>query len=158
MSCVLDIILQSEKMNYSIEKSQKSDYQDIIEIWEASVRATHHFLTEEDILYFKPLILDQYLDAVELRIARNEQGEIVGFLGVAEQGLEMLFLHPEYIGKGLGRQLMEYAFEHMQVKKVDVNEDNPKAAAFYKKMGFKVVSRSELDNSGKPYPILHMEL
>ncbi|HAS41095.1 MAG TPA: GNAT family N-acetyltransferase [Microscillaceae bacterium] len=145
-------------MNYSIEKTQKSDYQDIIEIWEASVRTTHHFLTEEDILYFKPLILDQYLDAVELRVARNEQGVIVGFLGVAEQGLEMLFLHPEYIGKGLGRQLMEYAFEHLQVNKVDVNEDNPKAAAFYKKMGFKVVSRSELDNSGKPYPILHMEL
>ncbi len=143
---------------YTIANAQKSDYQDIIKIWEASVRATHHFLTEEDIQYFKPLILDQYLDAVTLRVARDEQGIIVGFLGVAEQGLEMLFLDPGHIGRGLGRQLTEYAFDHFQINKVDVNEANPKAAEFYKKMGFKVVSRSEVDSSGKPYPILHMEL
>ena len=143
---------------YTIANAQKSDYQDIIKIWEASVRATHHFLTEEDIQYFKPLILEQYLDAVTLRVARDEQGVIVGFLGVAEQGLEMLFLDPGHIGRGLGRQLTEYAFDHFQINKVDVNEANPKATEFYKKMGFKVVSRSEVDSSGKPYPILHMEL
>ena len=54
-------------MNYSINTVEKSEYTSIIEIWEASVRATHHFLSEADIAYFKPLILNQYLDLVELR-------------------------------------------------------------------------------------------
>ncbi|GAM72145.1 acetyltransferase [Vibrio sp. JCM 19236] len=39
-----------------------------------------------------------------------------------------------------------------------MNEQNPEAAGFYKKMGFKVTSRSPLDDMGKPFPILHMEL
>ncbi|HBF71237.1 MAG TPA: GNAT family N-acetyltransferase, partial [Alteromonas australica] len=33
----------------------KDNYQELIEIWEASVRATHDFLPEESILELKPL-------------------------------------------------------------------------------------------------------
>ncbi|ENH9207696.1 GNAT family N-acetyltransferase, partial [Vibrio vulnificus] len=44
------------------------------------------------------------------------------------------------------------------VTKVDVNEQNPQAVGFYEHMGFKVVSRSPLDDMGKPFPILHMTL
>ena len=34
---------------------------------------------------------------------------------------------------------------------------NEQALGFYLKYGFSVVSRSERDGTGKPYPILHME-
>lgn len=145
-------------MNYTITQVQKEDYQVLIKIWEASVRATHHFLKEEDIGYFKPLILHEYFDAVTLRCIKQETGEILGFVGVAEQSLEMLFLNPAYIGKGLGKLLTQYAIEHFKANKVDVNEDNPQALAFCKKMGFQVITRSALDALGKPYPILYMEL
>ena len=144
-------------MEYKIEIATKADYLEIIEVWEASVKATHHFLNEEDIAYFKPLILDNYLDAVELRCAKDKYNKIIGFLGVAEENLEMLFLHPNTIGKGLGKKMLQYALMELDVKKVDVNEDNSSAADFYKSQGFKVVSRSETDPLGKPFPILHME-
>lgn len=49
-------------MNYTITQVQKEDYQVLIKIWEVSVRATHHFLKEEDIEYFKPLILHEYFE------------------------------------------------------------------------------------------------
>ena len=62
----------------------KSDYLKIIEVWESSVRATHHFLSEEDIQYFKPLILNQYLDAVALYCTKNANGSITGFAGIAD--------------------------------------------------------------------------
>lgn len=130
----------------------------ILEVWEASVRATHHFLKEEDIAYFKPLILNQYLDMVELRSLKTHDGKIVGFLGVAETNLEMLFLHPDHHGKNLGRLMLKYAIDELGATKVDVNEQNPLATAFYKKHGFEVIGRSELDQEGKPYPILHMKL
>jgi putative acetyltransferase len=87
-------------VNYKIETPAREDYPQIVNVWEASVRATHHFLREEDI---KPLILDQYLDMVELRVLRTEKGKIIAFLGVHQSSLEMLFLHPDNIGKGLGR-------------------------------------------------------
>lgn len=143
---------------YQIESIAKQDYQEVVELWEASVRATHHFLKEEDIEYFKPLILNTYLDAVELRCIKNETGKLIGFLGVADQNLEMLFIHPDFRGIGIGKTLLKYSIDTMGVKKVDVNEQNGQALEFYQHCGFEVTKRSELDSSGKPYPILHMEL
>lgn len=145
-------------MKYKIDNIKKVEYNEVVSIWEASVRATHHFLKEEDIQYFKPLILNTYLDAVELKCVRNEEDKIIGFLGVADQNLEMLFIHPNYRGKQIGKTLLDFSIEKMNVKKVDVNEQNDQAVGFYKKCGFETTSRSELDASGKPYPTLHMEL
>jgi putative acetyltransferase len=41
---------------------------------------------------------------------------------------------------------------------VDVNEQNAAAVAFYQACGFVNEGRSELDESGRPYPLLHMRL
>jgi putative acetyltransferase len=140
------------------EPAVAADYPEIVEVWEASVRATHHFLLEEHIQFFKPLILRDYLKMVQLWCVRNEQRNIVGFLGVADGNIEMLFLHPAVIGKGIGKELTEFAIREMNASKVDVNEQNPQAVKFYERMGFTVKSRSAKDGLGKPFPILHMEL
>ena len=145
-------------MSFKVEKVSKNDYEEIVEVWEASVRATHTFLTEDDITFFKPLILNQYLDAVTLRCLKDESGSILGFIGVSENSLEMLFLSPKHRGMGLGKHLLKLAVEEFGVTKVDVNEQNPEACGFYQHFGFSIIGRSELDGSGKPYPILHMEL
>lgn len=144
--------------SFKIDIVQKSEYETLVALWEASVRATHHFLKEEDIHYFRPLILNTYLDAVVLRCAKDDQGTILGFLGVAEQNLEMLFIHPNSRGMGIGKKLLNHAIVDLQVEKVDVNEQNEQALGFYRNQGFEVVGRSALDGSGKPYPILHMKL
>lgn len=36
------------------------DYDELLTVWEASVRSTHHFLAEKDIQFYKPLIREQY--------------------------------------------------------------------------------------------------
>ena len=104
-----------------------------------------------------PLILDKYFDVVLLKCVKNTEGEIIGFLGIADHKIEMLFVSPSAQGQGVGSALCQYAIEYQDVNKVDVNEQNPRAREFYEKMGFNVVSRSELDSQGMPYPILHME-
>lgn len=121
------------------------------------MRATHLFLQEEDIDYFRPLILHQYQKAVELACARNTENRILGFIGIADGKIEMLFLLPECRGKGIGKMLVQYAVETRHVKQVDVNEQNTQAVQFYEHVGFRVFGRSELDGLGKPYPILHMK-
>ncbi|MET2985645.1 GNAT family N-acetyltransferase [Aureibaculum conchae] len=145
-------------MKNQVVKINKTEYKEVVDVWEASVRATHHFLKDGDIEYFKPLILNKYLDAVELRSIRNRNNEIIGFSGVANHNLEMLFIHPDHRGQGIGKRLLEFSINEMEVDKVDVNEDNKQAVGFYLHNGFKTVNRSELDSLGKPYPILHMEL
>lgn len=136
----------------------KDEYEEITELWEASVRATHDFLAESDIQFFKPLIRNEFLSAVDLRCAKDSEGKIHGFLGVADGNIEMLFVAPDSFGKGVGKLLLNYAIKELGATKVDVNEQNINALAFYKHMGFTVVSRSPVDGFGKPYPLLHMQI
>ena len=82
------------------------DYDELLTVWEASVRSTHHFLTEENIQFYKPLVRNQYFQAVELYIIRNREGKIAAFMGLSDELIEMLFVHPDEQGKGYGKQLM----------------------------------------------------
>lgn len=133
-------------------------YAEMLNVWENSVRATHDFITEEDIEFFKPIIIGQAFPAVTLRCVKNELGSILGFVGIHDSKIEMLFILNEARGKGVGRMLLQYAIEQLGATKVDVNEQNPLAVGFYEHMGFKVISRSPVDDMGQPFPILHMTL
>lgn len=142
-----------------IVAGSEADFDEVTAVWEASVRATHHFLPEEDILRLRPLIRGQYLAAVDLWCLKDEggAGAVRGFVGVAGGGVEMLFLHPEFLGRGLGALLLRHAVDVLGARRVDVNEQNPAARRFYERMGFQVAGRSPLDGEGKPFPLLHME-
>jgi putative acetyltransferase len=139
-----------------ITAATPEEYPALAELWEASVRATHHFVTEADIRFFKPLVRDNYLAAVTLRCARDVSGAVLGFVGVAAGKIEMLFVAPACFGRGIGSALLACAVETLGATCVDVNEQNADALAFYKRRGFTVVGRSPRDGQGKPYPLLHM--
>lgn len=115
-------------------------------------------LTEEHIQFYKPLVRNHYLPAVELYIIRDAGRKIVAFMGLSDELIEMLFVNPGEQGKGYGKRLLEYATRKKQLDKVDVNEQNEKALSFYLHMGFQIIGRDETDGMGKPYPILHLQL
>jgi putative acetyltransferase len=144
--------------DYKVTDVTPVDYARLIEIWEHSVRATHHFLTEADILFFRDLILNKYFDLVHLKALQNTRGDITGFIGTSSDKIEMLFIDPEFMGRGFGKTLLRYAVDKAGARFVDVNEQNQQAVAFYKAMGFILEKRSPLDGMGKPYPILHLKL
>ena len=128
----------------------------ILEIWEESVRASHAFLTEDDITRIKPYVASAVSAIETLVIARPHAP--VRFIGIEGKKIEMLFLHPAYFRKGIGSALVRYAIEQHGIEAVDCNEQNPAALAFYERMGFKVTSRTSTDDMGNPFPILSMRL
>jgi len=130
----------------------------IVEVWEASVRATHEFLSEAGIQFFKPLVLDELSRVAELFCVRDDTGRVAGFVGVVEGKVEMLFIHPTWRGQGIGRRSLEHAVETLGATRVDVNEQNASAVGFYLHMGFEVEKRSDSDSTGRPFPLLHMRL
>ncbi|MCQ1547169.1 GNAT family N-acetyltransferase [Bacteroides clarus] len=145
--------MEIEKLQFLSDKI----LDELLIVWENSVRSSHHFLKEEDIEYFKPLVRNQYFPAVKLFVIRNEDERIAAFMGLSDDMLEMLFVLPEEQGKGYGKVFVDYAINKCNIYKVDVNEDNERAYRFYLHMGYKVIGRNESDSSGKPFPILHLQ-
>ncbi len=139
-----------------IRKVEPTDYPRLMEIWESAVLHTHDFLKKEDFLYYKEHV-PSYFPYVTL-LGFEQEGCLVGFIGIVEGNIEMLFIDNNYRGKGIGKQLISHVINELHVTKVDVNEQNVQAVGFYKYMGFHVVTKSELDNEGKAYPILHMQI
>ncbi len=128
---------------------------ELIDVWEKAVRSTHHFLAEEDLDYYRSRIRDIYFDAVDLYVVRNPN--VLAFMGLSDDMIEMLFVLPSEQGKGYGSALLNFAFEEKHIRKIDVNEQNTEAYQFYINRGYHAVSRDEVDADGKPYPIIHLE-
>ena len=127
-------------------------------VWEHSVRATHHFLSESEILRIRAYVPQAVGGVAQLVAAENQAGEPVGFMGVENGRLEMLFLAPEARGCGLGGRLLRCGIEQYGVREVTVNEQNPQAVDFYAHFGFRTYHRTERDEEGGPYPLLYMLL
>ncbi|MGG4129956.1 acetyltransferase [Paenibacillus illinoisensis] len=137
---------------------RKQDHAKLVSIWERAVRATHTFLAEKDIVFYKNVV-NEALSEMEIWEAVGSADEPAGFIGLDGKQIEMLFVDVDKHGQGVGRKLVTHAIGLKgNDLKVDVNEQNEGAAGFYTRMGFVQTGRSELDGSGNPFPLLHLEL
>ncbi|AOK32541.1 MULTISPECIES: acetyltransferase [Burkholderia] len=141
-----------------IRKRVPADNPVLVEIWLRSVRATHTFLCEQDIEDLYPQVRDTYLPGVDVWVCEDADGDITGFIGMHEAQIEMLFVDPERFGQGVGTRLLDHARKLHANLTVDVNEQNPRAHAFYRRYGFEDVGRSATDSAGRPFPLVHMKL
>lgn len=129
----------------------------IVELWERSVRATHLFLSEQDIATLRTLVESEVLKQLELWVVASDAAVIMGFMGLSGQNLEALFVDPVYFRTGIGTILLSHAETLKGELRVDVNEQNPTAVQFYLAHGFEITGRSEKDGFGHPFPLLHMQ-
>jgi putative acetyltransferase len=146
------------KADLRVRLARSSERSGLVGLWERSVRATHSFLTEADIVFYRPLTAEILMDeALEIWVVTNEADLIVGFLGLSGESIEALFLEPSHLGRGGGRRLVAHA-EALSggTLTVDVNEQNVGARGFYEALGFVAVGRSATDGTGRPYPLLHL--
>lgn len=133
------------------------EYPELVKIWRSAVDATHDFLPEADRQEIEDHLRPDYFPAVNLTVAELG-GRPVGFSGVLDGNLEMLFVDAARRSSGIGSALLTHAIRELGVTGVDVNEQNAEAADFYARRGFIVVGRSETDEAGRPFPLLHLRL
>lgn len=143
-----------------IKKEERNEtlIKTLLIVWENSVRATHTFLSNEEIEKIKQYVPQALSSISNLIIDTDENENPIAFMGIENQKLEMLFITSEHRGKGIGKKMLLYGIENYKVNNLAVNEDNPQAKGFYEHIGFKVYQRNELDDQGNPYPILYMKL
>lgn len=126
-------------------------------IWQKSVEATHLFLSPQDIKDILPQVVIGLKQIPILLVSFTDDDEPIGFAGIADNKLEMLFLSPDYFQQGIGYKMISTAIQDYQINYVDVNEQNPKALKFYLRQGFTIFKRSPVDSDNRPFPILHLK-
>lgn len=81
--------------------------QQLVEVWEKTVRATHLILSDDEVKRIKEYVPQAMIEAIHLIVVMKQQAVPIGFMGVENQRLEMLFITPEEQGKGLGKELLQ---------------------------------------------------
>jgi putative acetyltransferase len=146
-----------QQFSFRIVPYNDSHKEQVVAVWESSVRATHSFLDPADIDYYKAIVEGINFTGFSVHCLAREE-TVLGFVGVAGKKIEMLFLSPDCIGKGLGKMLLSFAINELGADSVDVNEQNIPAVTFYQRFGFVAYARTAKDSEGKNYPILKMKL
>ena len=142
-------------MVINIRRSRHDEGNKLIAIWYRSVDATHDFLSKEYRIKLEELVRS-FLPEAPLWVAANEQDEPVAFMLLTGEHMDALFVDPDIRGCGVGKLLIEHALSLAPALTTNVNEQNEQAVGFYKKMGFRVTGRAEVDDLERPYPLLHL--
>lgn len=145
----MEIIEVKERTNNLINQ--------LVNIWEDSVNATHTFLSKVEIKNIKQYV-PKLLQEVPHLIVVKSGNELMAFMGVNNKKIEMIFVKSKMRNQGIGKSLINYGINNFQINEVTVNEDNNQAVSFYEHLGFKVFKRTNLDEQGNPYPILYMKI
>ncbi len=136
-----------------IRQRGAGEHDRVLAIWRRAVDATHGFLSPEDRRAIEAQ-LGEFLPQTPMWVAECD-GEVQGFMVLHGGMIEALFIDPDRHGSGVGSALIAHALDLAPHAKVDANEQADNAVPFYEARGFQRIGRSDHDDQGRPYPIIH---
>ncbi|WP_370523318.1 glutamine-hydrolyzing GMP synthase [Helicobacter winghamensis] len=160
---VLEILNLEESLTFSEfnHKSMPQALEALVSLWEDSVRDSHDFLRENDIVALKPEV-SELLKTSENTLVATDDETFLGFLGVEHNRIEMLFVHPKFFKRGVGIALLREVFVRSLRQYdnivVDCNAGNTRGLRFYQQLGFREIGVSQKDSKGRDFPIVHLEV
>lgn len=160
---ILEIISLEESLTFSEfgRKNMLQALEALVDLWKDSVKESHNFLAESDILEIESEV-SVLLRSSENTLVATDSDKFLGFLGTEKNHISMLFVHPKFFRCGVGRALLREAFmrnlKNYDTIFVDCNADNTRGIRFYSSLGFKEVGRSAKDSKGRAFPILHLRV
>lgn len=131
-----------------IRKFQTEDLEQVAEIWLDSNREAHGFIPgrywEEQLPLVKTL-----LPQAELFVFQDGDGALQGFVGLAGEHIEGIFVRGPARSLGIGKQLLDHVKAARSRLTLNVYRKNDRAAAFYRREGFRVQSEGADGNTGE---------
>ena len=147
-----------------IEKANNTDHEILTQITKKSKAFWGYSEEQIEIWSTFLTVTSGYIEANAVyKISVEDQ--IVGYYSFINQDektikLDNLFVLPEYIGKGLGRLLMEHFL--MNIDKTDTKtmtlNSEPNAELFYSKLGFVKVGEIETSIKDRYMPIMELTI
>ena len=121
-----------------IRKYIESDIDEILEVWYQASRMAHPFLDADFMGMEKRNIRDVYIPNTSTWVYTDED-LILGFISMMGNEVGAIFVRPDYHGKGIGKQLMDFVSDFHEEMEVEVFERNNVGRAFYDKYGFELI-------------------
>lgn len=113
---------------------------------------------EADLTISSDFIRDNHVYVAE------ENGEIYGFYALCQEGdkaeLEHLWVTPDHIGTGIGKELFLDAMERaakLSVSAVEISSD-PNAVGFYQRMGATQIGEVDAAMDGQPRKLPRLQI
>ena len=122
----------------------------LLEVWERSVRATHQFLSAGEIAEIKTYVPQALREVPHLIAVWREDGTPAGFLGIDGQKLEMLFLAPRSAGEDWAEGSSSTAWSVLAFGKSRSTSRTPRPGAFMSAWAFASASGRSLTNRAGP--------
>lgn len=146
-----------DNMNTRIRAYGATDLNALSDIWFDASRSAHAFVGDKRLREQRKLIETQYLPNAETWVAVQRE-QPVGFISLLDTFIGGLFVAPNHQGHGIGRLLIAHALELKGELSLEVYTQNVQALTFYTALGFKELSRRDLDDDGRPFENAMMQL
>ena len=130
-----------------IRKYADTDCDEVIEAWYAASMVATPFLSEEFISEERGNIRTKWLPMAETWVSEFD-GKVAGFISLIGNEVGATFVHPDYQGRGIGRELMDHAASLRDQLFLDVFEENEIGRRFYDRYGFQFESKHVHDDTG----------
>ncbi|MGN1120349.1 MAG: GNAT family N-acetyltransferase, partial [Oscillospiraceae bacterium] len=117
-----------------IRQMTRADLPDIMRIWIEGNLDAHSFV-DGDYWRQNYTAVQREMQRAEVYVC-EENGEVVGFVGLKGDYIAGLFVDREYRGRGVGKQLLDRAKKTHRELSLHVFEKNPRALRFYLREGF----------------------
>lgn len=132
-----------------IRKWQSENTASLLSLWLESTTEAHPFIEASYWKENEAMVRDVYLPSAETRVWEQD-GEPYGFISVMQsQFVGALFVAPAYIGKGIGRALLNHVqqrFPHLSPRCIK----NVRAVKFYHAQGFRIEDSAWQDDTQHP--------
>ena len=124
-----------------IRTAVPADIDPLMTLWLASTTQAHPFIAADYWQQTAQLVRESYLPRAKTWVYLHHQ-QIAGFISVLdERFVGALFVDKRFHGQGVGAALMEHVQQQHGWLSLEVYEQNLRACAFYRKLGFSEVQR-----------------
>ncbi|SET84348.1 GNAT family N-acetyltransferase [Lacrimispora sphenoides] len=121
-----------------IRNLKETDIDQIMKIWLDTNIKAHYFIDSS--YWLKSYVTVEKVLPQAIVYVYDSNGQIQGFLGLNGDYIEGIFVDADYQSKGIGRELLGYAKERHNKLLLNVYKRNERAAAFYLREGFVVMT------------------
>ena len=130
-----------------LREFQKADTERVIQIWLDGNKDAHPYVHKEYWESNFEMVREQLLQA-EVFVC-SLFGEIQGFMGIVDGYIAGIFVDKKHRSLGIGKRLLEYAKSQYDTLTLNVYRKNNRAAAFYFREGFSLLSEELEEATGE---------